>query len=62
MCASVAEDAGADAEHETATRHVIEEDRAIGHPERIVVRQRHDAGSQLDVGGLAGDPGAEHLR
>ena len=53
---------GPAAEHRPALGHVVELDDALGDVERVVVRQRHDAGAELDrVRDLAGG-GQEHLR
>ena len=54
--------AGPDAEHDAAAREVVEQHHAVRHHERVVVRQRDDAGAELDVlRALRGDAD-EHLR
>ena len=54
--------AGSEAEHEAAAGEMVEQDRPVRHPQRVVVRQRQDAGAELDVPGLGGDVGDEDLR
>jgi len=49
------------AEHRASARHVIELDHAIGQDERVMIRQRHDAGAEPDVARASGSPGDEHL-
>jgi hypothetical protein len=41
---------------------VVEQHHALGHPERVVVGDRGDAGAQLDVTGALGGRGDEDLR
>src|SRR5581483_12496551 len=41
---------------------VVQHDHPVGDPERVVVGQRHHAGTELDVPGLRGRPGDEHGR
>jgi hypothetical protein len=49
------------AEHGATAGHVVELHHALGHVERVVVRQRDHAGAEADgVGALAGG-GEEHL-
>ena len=40
---------------------MVEEHDSLGRPQRVVVRQRHDAGSQLDALGACGCGGDEDL-
>ena len=54
--------AGTDAEHEATAREVVEEHRTIGHPQRVVVRQRDHAGTEADAGGPRRHVAAEDLR
>ena len=58
----VNERTGADAEHRASARHVVE----LLHPprerERVVIRQRHDAGAEPDVPRALGGGRDEHLR
>ncbi len=56
------ERAGADPEHRPAARHVVELHHAVGQHERVMVRQRHDAGAEPDVAGALRRRGDEHLR
>ncbi len=41
---------------------MVEQHPAVGHHQRVVVRQRHHAGAQLDVLGALCGRGDEHLR
>ena len=60
--ASDGQRAGAAAEHRPAAGHVVELHDALGDVERVVVRQRHDAGAEpMRVRALA-RRGEEHLR
>ena len=52
---------GADAEHRAPARQVVEQDHALGHPQRVVVGQRGDAGAELDVARALGGGGDEDL-
>ena len=58
----VHEGAGADPEHRPAARHVVELHHAVGQHERVVVRQRHDAGAEPDMPGALRRRGNEHFR
>jgi hypothetical protein len=49
-------------QHEATARQVVEEHRALGHPERVVVGGGDDARPELDVSGAAGGRGDEDLR
>ena len=61
IIASDGQQARPEAEHRAALRLVIELDDAVGHRERVVVRQRDDAGSQADAAGALDRGGDEHL-
>ena len=43
------ERAGADAEHDAAARHVVEQHHAVRHMQRVVVGEGRHAGAELDV-------------
>ena len=51
-----------DAEHHPAAGHVVELDDAVGDHQRVVVRQRDDAGAEADVPGPLRRDGDEDLR
>ena len=53
--------AGADAEQDAAVGHVVQLHHAVGHHQRMVVRQAHHAGAQLDAVGALGGGSDEHL-
>ena len=53
--------AGAGAEDEPAAGEVVEQHDAVGQQPRVVVRQRHHAGAELDVLGPLGGGGDEDL-
>ena len=55
------EQAGASAEHDPAPSHVVELDDAVRHVERVVIRERHDAGAEAEVLGPFGRGGDEDL-
>ena len=52
----------AQAEHEPAAGEVVEEHGPVGHPQRVVVRQGHHPGAELDVIRLGGHVTDEDLR
>jgi hypothetical protein len=52
---------GARAEDGPPAGHVVELDHALGDVERMVVRQRHHAGGELDAVGALPRRGQEHL-
>ena len=54
--------ARAGAEHHPPAGQVVQQHPAVGHHQRMVVRQRHHAGAQPDVLGPFGGGGDEHLR
>jgi hypothetical protein len=49
------------AEHRASTRHVVELDHAISQNERMMIRQRHDAGAEPVMARASGRAGDEHL-
>jgi hypothetical protein len=51
-----------DAHHRPPAREVVEQDHALGHPQRVVVRERDDAGAELDVAGALRGGRDEDLR
>ena len=53
--------ARAAAEHHPTAGEVVEQNHAIGQHQRVVVRQRADAGAELDVLGPFGGDADEHL-
>src|SRR3954453_10509726 len=54
--------AGADAEHRAPAGEVIQEDHALGHPQRVVVCQRRHRGAEPDVARALGGGRDEDLR
>ena len=54
--------ARADAEHHAAARLVVELDDAVRRRQRVVIRQRHDAGAELDALRALGRRRDEELR
>ncbi len=50
------------AEDQPAPGEVVEQHEPVGDQPRVVVRQRHDAGAELDVLGPLGGGGDEDLR
>ncbi len=50
------------AEHGASPCQVVQEHHPIGHPQRVVVRQRQDAGAQVDVPGQVRHVRDEHQR
>ena len=60
--ASDASRPGPAAEHDPATRHVVELDDAVRDVQRVVIRQRHDTGAEAEVLGAFGRGGDEDLR
>ncbi len=53
---------GTDTEHHPSSGEVVEQDHPFGHPQRVVVRQRHHAGPQFDVPRSFGRRHDEDLR
>ena len=50
----------AEAEHEPTPGQLVGEEGSVGAPQRVVIRQRQDAGAELDVAGLGCGVGDEH--
>ena len=53
--------AGSDPEHDATARQMVEEHDSLGRPQRVVVRQRHHAGAELDAPGAGGCGSDEDL-